>query len=223
MSDTATTHLAGLGPMLRLDIANLATWRRSGPVIIVALLFLAWMGGLQMASIMLYIGWYLIAVNAFTMDDNHRLPLLYGGLPVTRRTVVTSHYLIALAALAAAALLIVPAALISASRPEGGLFADEVGIGLGTLLGTSAALAVMIPLIVRFGSRALGYVALGIMAVFAFVALAVGPWIAAPAARLTAWAAANPVLATAVAVVLLVAAWLASYLASVRLYAAKDF
>lgn len=221
MSESRT--LTGLGPMIRLDLANLASWRRVGPILLVALGVMAWGGGMQMAALMLYLGGYLITVNAFTMDDNHRLPLLYGGLPVGRSAVITSHYLIGLAALAGAAVLVVPTALLSATRPRVD-FGAELSTGLSIVLVSSTVSAVLIPFIVRFGSKALGYVAVGLFAVLALGMLAVrslsGPAVTAVVAG---WLTTNRGLATAIGIGLLAVAWVASYLVSLRLYEAKDF
>lgn len=214
-----------LAPMLLLDIANLASWRRAAPVIVVAMAGMAWSSGVQMAVLMLYVGSAFMAFNPFTMDERYRLPLLYGGLPVTRRTVITSHYLIAVGALAMAMVLVVPCALLS----HAGLGLDigeEIQIGLLTITGASVVLGPALPLVIRFGVKVLSYAYLGVLGLFAGLAMltkltGLGPVV--PLESLATWAETHLLAAVSILAVVVVGIWVASYLVSVRWFEAKDF
>ncbi len=222
MPDPRPSPLAGIGPMLRLDLANLASWRRAAPFVLVGMLFMAYTAGVQMAAVMLYVGSYFLAVNTFTMDDRYRLPLLYGGLPVTRRAVLTSHYLVALAAVVAALVLLVPCAYV-ATFALGTDLTTELGTGLGVMAGVSLVLAAILPLVVRYGVTAMSYAALGIMAalgVVAFVVRATGLAAALPSPEALT---AHPVATSLALLAVVTLGWLASYALSLRSYETRDF
>lgn len=210
-----------LAPMVRLDIANLASYRRAALPILAALAFMAWSGGMSTAAVLLYLLGFLVAMNAFTMDDSHRLPMLYGALPVSRRTVITSHYLVGVGALLASVLLVVPTALVSQASGNGG-FAQEIAAGVGIVLGTSASAAVALPLVVRLGARAMAYVAIGLMVLGALVMMAVRRLAPTLLDALTV-AVEHRTLAIVAGLVLLVALWLASWRISAAWFERKDF
>ncbi len=216
------SRLPGLVPMLRLDLANLGSWRRAGPLVLVALAFMTWSSGVSMASVMLYVGGFLLATNAFTMDGKYRLPLLYGGLPVTRRTVITAHHLMAVAAMLVAALLVIPCAAIS-HLALGSDVGAEIRLGVTTVLGTSVVLAVLLPFIARFGIVAITYAALGMLAVAGFLGLFVRVPNLAALTGATAWLSAHTGLAQLLVLAVVAAIWMVSYLVSVRWYEAQDF
>lgn len=221
---SSPARLPGLVPMLRLDLANLASWRQAGPIVLVALGFMTWSGGVPMASVMLYVGGFLLATNAFTMDGKYRLPLLYGGLPVTRRTVITAHHLLAIAAMLLAALLVIPCAVIS-QLALGSDLGAEIRLGVTTVLGTSVVLAILLPFIVRFGIVAMTYAALAMLAAAGAFGLFVRSGFSHVEAIATAgaWLSAHPGLAQLLLLAVVAATWAVSYLVSVRWYEAQDF
>lgn len=214
---------SALAPMLRLDVASLASWGRMAPLLVLATGVMAFTSGVQVAVLMLTVGSAFMALNPFTMDERYRLPLLYGGLPVSRRTVVTSHYVIAVGAFALASALVVPAALLSPFFFGLGVW-DEVGAGWLMLAVASAVVALFLPLVVRFGVKSLAYAYVaGLGLVAALITLArVLLRTNLPLDRLADWLAANTTAVMIASVVAVVGLWVASYLVSVRWFEAKD-
>lgn len=136
--------MTDLAPMIRLDVAKLSSFRKAALPTLAGLALMSWTGGMQLATIMLYLLGFLVAVNAFTSDDQYDLPLLYAGLPVSRDTVVTSHYLVGAGAFVASGLLAVPCAALSHLAGHGN-FGSELITGLAVVLGTSGVAALALP------------------------------------------------------------------------------
>lgn len=212
-----------LAPMLRMDLANLAGWRRAAAPVAAALVFITWTNGTEMSMVMLSMGMVILALNPFTTDDRYRMALLYGGLPVTRRSVIASHYLIAVGTLVG--LLALTPALAWLSHEANGLdFATELLGTWASLLLTSLVVSVLLPLTVRFGLEAPAYMALGTLTLIALgTVLERGLGIPYDLTAPAAWLVANAVLAAVLVVTAVAAAWWVSYLISARLYAVKDF
>lgn len=215
--------MRNLAPMIRLDLANLANWRRAALPVLGALIFMTWANGMQMAVVLLYLGCYLLCLNPFTVDDRFKVPQLYGSLPVTRRTVITSHYVIAVGAVLGTVALIPAVAWLSHLTTRNDFTTEALG-GLAGLLISALFFSALLPLTVRLGPQATSYAFLGLMVVFALATMLLrGPakafdmrWLV----DLIMGKQGTTVVFLAIAVLI---AWGLSYLLAVRWYEAKDF
>lgn len=151
--------MSDLMPMLKLDLRNVAGSRRFLLAFLaIAVLLAAW-GGPQMATPLVAMAGYMTAMNLFQLDEAHRLRLLYGALPVPRRTVMASHYLTSIGLVLAAVLLglvLLPIAALARGEVAEGSFAGMAVVAAVLL----AALGLVLPAVVRFGTKASSYAVL---------------------------------------------------------------
>lgn len=142
-----------LWAMLRIDLRILPFVAVATVVLVATWMFLGrWAEVLSTVPAMSTMG-VIVVLVFFQFDGADGRGLLYATLPVRRRVVMISHYLVGLLALVGSAVLLVLARLIL------GAVGLDVGaqINLRELLGAGGgallAMAVVIPVIVRFGYR----------------------------------------------------------------------
>lgn len=88
-------------------------------------------------------------LNAFSHDDYYPLPKLYGALPVSRQVVITVRYLVTMGWVVLGAVCVGVLLLLS-GNPIGHDLLPVVALAFSAL---SMVLAIMIPIMVRFGSK----------------------------------------------------------------------
>lgn len=145
--------MAELTPMLRLDLVTVATFRRLLVSYVVMATLFAAAGGASFALPILGVLGIVVGTTLVGAVDTQRLALLYGSLPVRRRTVVTAHYVVSAGTtLLATALGMAVTAVASLVRgePVDGLVWSGVGM-IGALF---AVLAVSLPVYLTWGARA---------------------------------------------------------------------
>lgn len=151
--------MSELAPMLRLDLWTLVAARRT------ILVYVALVGALSVlvGSVVALPLAAMVAVMVGTLlvrAPTDRIHLLYGTLPLRRRTVVVAHYAVTAATLVAGLLavsLVTAAADAARGRPMTWLGASAVAT-LGAVL---IALAVMLPATLVWGPRAASLVWFG--------------------------------------------------------------
>ena len=144
--------MSDLAPMVSLDIRSLVTLRVVLPLyaLLVVVYMLAW--GPQMALTMFGVAALIVGNTLFGLGESSRLNLLYGTLPVRRRTVVLAHYLvsaIALTALVGLGTLVGIAANAMRGTPDAGLPMAAAA----TLGATFVVMAFQQPATLRWGAR----------------------------------------------------------------------
>ena len=142
-----------LWPMLRIDLRLLPFVAVAAVVLVAMWMFLGrWTEAFSIAPAMSTMG-VIMALVLFQFDGQDGRGLLYATLPVRRRVVMISHYLVGLLTLVGSVALLVLARLVF------GTVGLDVGaqINLRELLGAGGgallAMAVVIPVIVKFGYR----------------------------------------------------------------------
>lgn len=86
--------MSDLAPMVRLDLLTLIASRRMLLVYVMLVCFFSFMGGWSFALPMIGVAGVVTCLNLFSIAEANNLRRLYGALPVRRRTVMTSHYLV---------------------------------------------------------------------------------------------------------------------------------
>lgn len=217
--------MRNLTAMLKFDLLNLRGMGIGALILLVLGVVFTAMGGAA-GTPMLAILMMLLGHQNFSLDSIGTLPLLYHAVPTTRRTVMTSHYLVAAGALVVGTVAVLGAtAFTHAIQPS--LGSREVMLGTTlTVLAMALVLAIQIPFTVRYGQR--GIIAmllvvgvLGFGGGFLFMQLqergttmleAFGTWV---------WR--NPVPTVLGLVAIVIGAWVVSYFASLRVFLRKDF
>ena len=161
----------------------------------------------------------MIGLSLFGTAETNKLTMLYGSLPVRRRTVMVSHYLVA-AGMTTLAIVIgmLFAGVASVVRGESaeGLLMSGVAV-VGALF---VVLSFMIPLQVRFGAMTGSFVALAVtMVISGIVGFGLGQ--EALAGLLASLNAAGPWLVAGLVAVGLVGLAV-SVLVSIRIYERQD-
>ncbi|MDO5093838.1 MAG: ABC-2 transporter permease [Propionibacteriaceae bacterium] len=159
-----------LWPMLRIDLRILPFVAVAATVLVATWAILGqWTEAFSIVPAMSTMG-VIMALLLVQFDGHDGRGLLYATLPVRRRVVMISHYLVGLLVLVGSGALLVLARLIL------GAIGRDMGaqINLRELLGGGGsallAMAVVIPIIVRFGSRRAGiYLIFGVAFVFGAV------------------------------------------------------
>ena len=148
------------------------------------------------------------------LDGLEDADLLYDTLPLRRRTVMISHYLVSLAYLLAAEIVLVPVLLLGEilGMRAGGDWWAAASAAVGIML---VVFAVMVPVLIRF-TDARGVAVLVVVAVVAGVGIYLLGQLMSP---LPGWVLAGwPWLLLAAGLV----AWAVSLLAAIRFYQRQD-
>ena len=150
----------------------------------------------------------------FGLDGLEDADLLYDTLPLRRRTVMISHYLVSLAYLLAAEIVVVPVLLLGEilGMRAGGDWWAAASAAVGIML---VVFAVMVPVLIRF-TDARGVAVLVVVAVIAGVGIYLLGQLMSP---LPGWVLAGwPWLLLVAGLV----AWAVSLLAAIRFYQRQD-
>ena len=150
----------------------------------------------------------------FGLDGLEDADLLYDTLPLRRRTVMISHYLVSLAYLLAAEIVVVPVLLLGEilGIRAGGDWWAAASAAVGIML---VVFAVMVPVLIRF-TDARGVVVLVVVAVVAGVGIYLLGQLMSP---LPGWVLAGwPWLLLVAGLV----AWAVSLLVAIRVYQRQD-
>lgn len=211
--------MSDLAPMLRLDLHSLVAQRRMFAIFIVMSAVFAFAGGVTFSMPLLAVVGMMIGLTLFGTAETNKLTTLYGSLPVRRRTVMVSHYLVA-AGMTTLAIVIgmLFAGVASVVRGESaeGLLMSGVAV-VGALF---VVLSFMIPLQVRFGAMTGSFVALAVtMVISGIVGFGLGQ--EALAGLLASLNAAGPWLVAGLVAVGLVGLAV-SVLVSIRIYERQD-
>ena len=148
------------------------------------------------------------------LDGLEDADLLYDTLPLRRRTVMISHYLVSLAYLLAAEIVVVPVLLLGEilGMRAGGDWWAAASAAVGIML---VVFAVMVPVLIRF-TDARGVVVLVVVAVIAGVGIYLLGQLMSP---LPGWVLAGwPWLLLVAGLV----AWAVSLLVAIRVYQRQD-
>lgn len=139
-------------PMLRLDLRSLFATSKSWLLFLGVVLIVPLFAGAEMAVAMAAAGGLLTSMTLFALDETHRLKQLYGGLPVQRRTVIVSHYIVGallILGFIGFGLLVGLGASVVRQQPLG-----DMGLAAaGTVGALFLVAAFTLPLYVRFGGR----------------------------------------------------------------------
>ena len=150
----------------------------------------------------------------FGLDGLEDADLLYDTLPLRRRTVMISHYLVSLAYLLAAEIVVVPVLLLGEilGLRAGGDWWAAASAAVGIML---VVFAVMVPVLIRF-TDARGVAVLVVVAVVAGVGIYLLGQLMSP---LPGWVLAGwPWLLLVAGLV----AWVVSLLVAIRVYERQD-
>ena len=150
----------------------------------------------------------------FGLDGLEDADLLYDTLPLRRRTVMISHYLVSLAYLLAAEIVVVPVLLLGEilGMRAGGDWWAAASAAVGIML---VVFAVMVPVLIRF-TDARGVAVLVVVAVIAGVGIYLLGQLMSP---LPGWVLAGwPWLLLVAGLV----AWVVSLLVAIRVYQRQD-
>lgn len=148
--------------MLRLDVETLSSTRRMLVVFIGLCCLFAAVGGASFALPLIAMAAVFTGLSLFGAVEANRLTLLYGSLPLRRRTVVVSHYVITvLMTLVAVGLGVAVTAVASLLRREP--LTDLAASGVGVLGMLFLVLGILIPAYVRWGTKSGAWVALGLV------------------------------------------------------------
>ncbi|WP_314820560.1 ABC-2 transporter permease [Arachnia propionica] len=150
----------------------------------------------------------------FGLDGLEDADLLYDTLPLRRRTVMISHYLVSLAYLLAAEIVVVPVLLLGEilGMRAGGDWWAAASAAVGIML---VVFAVMVPVLIRF-TDARGVAVLVVVAVIAGVGIYLLGQLMSP---LPGWVLAGwPWLLLVAGLV----AWAVSLLVAIRVYQRQD-
>lgn len=214
----------GLAPMLKLDALKV----RSLWVLLLILLglgvTLAAASGFS-ASLPLFVMTALAASTSMvSQDENYRLSRLYGTLPVSRRAVITSHYLLGLglqlATLGCALATVTGVGLWQRSDPYLGVLAAVGAFSLAILI-----FAIQVPLQLRFGSQRGSLLLLGVLfATGLAIKLALDALRPSPASfeSIVSWVSGRSWALLGIAVSIQLVCLAASWLIAVRIYERQD-
>lgn len=211
--------MRNIGPMLRLDLAGLTSLRTT-LVVIGVLALVSVLGGPAAAASLLSMLAMFVSLLVLGRDDKGGVPMLHGALPVTRRTVVTAHYLVGGGAFAAAMLAAVLGAVASGAV-SGAPWAGDVVGSLATVCGAALYVALALPAQLRYGFAGVWYTGLAVFGTLVVLSAAVshlGVDVPSTAVSL----GDRPVATSAVLLAVTGLAWLVSWLVACRVYERKD-
>lgn len=142
-----------LTAMIRLDLRTVGASRRLMLLYAAMATLFAASGGASFALPLIAMLGVVIGLNLLGTAESNRLPLLYGSLPLRRRTVMVAHYLVtAGTTVLAVALGLLVMAVVARVRGEA---ADDLLLsGAGVIAALFLVLAVMLPVYLRWGTRA---------------------------------------------------------------------
>lgn len=210
--------MSELKSMIRMDLAILGHQGIAAVLLIVFGFVMGLAGFTGFAVPFMTTVALLLPIHIFTSDFRYPAGVLHSTLPMRRRTVITSHYLTALGVLGVLFILI---AVMAYARS----LCEGNGVVPGSLLGIAAiatVVAIMLPVIVRFGQKATWIILLGYGLLIAGVfALAVAYPVESE--LLVEWFAQRLWATVAGSWIIAVVAWLVSYFTSQHLWARRDF
>ena len=210
--------MSELQSMLRMDLAMLRHQGIAAALLLIVGFIAGLLGYTSFAVPFMTTMMLLLPINIFTSDFRYPAGTLHSTLPLRRRTVINSHYLITLGMLGLLMVLVAFMAYVRSMH-------DNNGAVPGSLIGMAAIVtmvAVTLPVVVKFGQKATWIVPLGysllIMGVFALA-------VAYPvqSEQLVEWLAQRLWTTVGIAWVVAAIAWVISYLLSQRFWARKDF
>lgn len=212
-----------LSAMLRLDALTVRPWLKGlGFFVLMAVAFAFLLKQPELGLMMVLIGALVSVLNLFASDEAYRLPYLYGALPVSRRTVITSHYAMAVGFLAVAAAI---GGVIGAVAAPPGDRLDACWAALAALGLMWVVWSVEAPITITWGARKAGQVIMGGVFLVGGLGFLVAQWNggeAASAAPREVPSSMIPLL-SAVSVAVGAAALVASWFVAVRIYERHDF
>ncbi len=165
-----------LAAMVSLDVRSLVSLRVVLPTyaLLVVAYTVAW--GPQMALPLFGVAALIVGNTLFGLGESSRLNLLYGTLPVRRRTVVLAHYLVS--AVALTALVSLGALFGTLANALRGTPDAELPLTAAATLGvTFVAMAFQQPAIVRWGARGAAFGLLFVALAASMLMLTVTPWL----------------------------------------------
>ena len=164
------------------------------------------------------------STSLVSQDENYRLSRLYGTLPVSRRAVITSHYLLGLglqlATLGCALATVAGVGLWQRSDPYLGVLAAVGAFSLAILI-----FAIQVPLQLRFGSQRGSLLLLGVLfATGLAIKLALDALRPSPASfeSIVSWVSVRSWVVLGIAVFIQLVCLAASWLIAVRIYERQD-
>lgn len=217
MSELATDRRPALAAMYALDlrVAKFALLLASALALVSAASLVV--TGSNFALTLTAMIVMLPMLNFFQVIETGGLDRLFGSLPVGRRSVVRAHYLVLASVTALACLPWLVGALVHLVLPNRGVRGEALAFGLATVAATALVVAVEIPAILKWGSRVAAPL------IFLITALGVGLVVAVASSSARGGAHIPTAALVSLAAVLLLGGVYASYLASVRIYARKEF
>ncbi|WP_296136771.1 ABC-2 transporter permease [uncultured Tessaracoccus sp.] len=208
-----------LRAMIALDLHTLRSLGWTAVILIGFALVLALSGaGSAAGASMIAVLCLTVGIQFFRQDEVARLNELYAGLPVSRRTVIRSHYLVCASAFVLGGACLTLLAL-AVRGPE------DASAALGTCVVTAWITGAYIPVVVWLGKRAFLVLFLVVGVVGATLGFALGALSDDAAPRIVAaftWLAEHPWETAAGVVTVLVVTWLVSYACTARIYARQD-
>lgn len=162
MSHTANTGMAGLIPMLRLDALKMSAQFPFLIGIIAAGTIFNFYGGPQAALPLFMATGMILAANIISQDELYRLNGLYGTLPLSRRAVITSHYLVGIA-LQITCIILAVGAVTTANYWKGTEIQSEIVMTVVSMSLITAFFTLQVPLQIKFGSQRAPLLFIGII------------------------------------------------------------
>lgn len=213
--------MRNLTAMLGIDTLHIRATLRRSPLIFLVALIISSLGGMYNAGIILYLLITIIATHAFTIDDTHKLVFFYSTLPVSRKTVVTSHYVLAAAAVGVALIAMFIFAGISSIVRDADI-TSELLIGMTTMIVASILVAISIPIIANYGTRAVFYASVAFVAL-AFAAAFLGSSLRINVAPVVEFIYTHQSGLLIGGIIATIAIWVLSWALTCRIYSRKEF
>ena len=211
----AATTRSNLGAMVRLDLLTIKSMRNVVLFLMAIGAVLATFGVWAFTMPMVAILTVLTIASVVGGGETLNLRLLYGALPVSRRTVITAHYVVAIGTLCVSTIPLVVGGLLA------GLLGNEqpprVEV-LGIMAVTAMIVPFLIPAYVKWGQAKAGLI---VMAA-AFTLGGLGALANAFAKNTTMTVPEPPAVSPWWLAVAIPVAYLASSLVSVRIYEHQD-
>ncbi len=161
--------MSELAAMIRLDLRTVGASRRLIAVYLAMATLFAASGGASFALPLIALLGVVMGLNLIGTAESNRLTLLYGSLPLRRRTVVVAHYLVT-AGTTVLAVALGLAVMAVVARVRGETADDLLLSGAGVIAALFVVLAAMLPVYLRWGTKAGAIV----MLLFAMVAMGAG-------------------------------------------------
>ena len=210
-----------LAAMIRLDLTGLRP--ALGSMAILMTIALVMGIGFKQPAVglpMLGVGFAIVPLQLFNADEAYGLRRLYGALPLRRRDVINSRYLLNVSFLLIAVVLVYAMVLASGQAGEPGMLLAPIWMGISL----SIFPAVQVPMAIKFGPTKAMWtivVPVALLMVIGYVIMS-SPGAQAALAPALTWAIANPAGITGIGALLAIIGLVASWLITQRIYAAQD-